>query len=736
MNERALRTAARRSLRDLGPQTPQELHHGLDPALLELDGAALDVEGLRRLLLDEVVDEFAAFPLADGRLCDLDALLDGLTLTHLVTEEERAEGAVALVPDLAALHLLSPDGRTFPLADGTTATLTDRTDGWLLGPDGWLLPHRVVVARVVDGRIEVSGRDEEPPVDVTVAERLGRTLQVLRGSDRYGVDEVELLLEARARYPRLLDAPGAPLTTLLTEAGLRSTDGGLLTDDEDDADDLEPVDDLVAHLREDHRLQPDEVRAVMEVHLQVQELQRTMLEAGIAAMQGALAADDEDIGAARDPVDGEQSDTDVVADAAEGPALETALDGIDRDAVGAQLTVALTDTEAAMALVEDLVGTDPLAAACMLGLLTAAPPSRDRRVRANAVWVRARMTELAADDHAEVEVELRRARELDDGHGPAAFDLARYLSDRGQAGAALGLLRRIEGPNVDETIDLLAPYAKPGPMSAARNDPCPCGSGRKHKVCCQARGGWPLQHRIDWVWHKVMTFLASPYAHEMVDPIAAACGQDPDDPSVHHIAVLNLALFEGGLLTELCDVRGALLPADELDLLRSWSQVRAGAYELLEVDRGSACTVLDLRTGERTTFVDRSVAADLEPGAVALAWLLDEPDGPTPSYGLIVVPDHRRRDLLDLLDEEPGPVELARWYRGLSAPPQLMTTAGDPMVAVTRTYEVADGPAARAALAAHLHDDGGTLTAHEERDRQRGLEGSAGVGHRRPRRSG
>ena len=723
-DEDRLRQAARRLLRDLGPLTPAALLRHLDEAA-DTHGLTLpDPESVRELLLaDPVDDEFAAFPLMDGRLCDLDHLIDGVTLTHVITDEERADGSVAFEPDLSPLHLLSDDGRTMPLADGGTARLDsgsaridDGPDLRLRGPDGWLPAQPVLCVRVVDGDIEVAGLDAAPEPDPTVAERLERTLAAVREGRTFPVDEVELVIEARARYPRLLSVPHAPLGDLLAAAGIRSTDRGLRTTDEPDADDVDDVhddiDDLIDHLRDDHRLDEQTLAAVLHVLGDVQGLENAVLEESVAAMRARLDA-------GQDVVPGEGERETELATAGD------AIDGIDLDAAAGQLSVALADIDAALALVEDVVADDPLAATCLLLLLDRAPPAQPSRpARANLAWVRARLLELVADDHADAEHQLRRALELDDTHGPASFDLARYHSLRGRAGPALGLLHRIEGPNVAEMTELLAPYAQPGPTAAGRNDPCPCGSGRKHKVCCQAHNGWPLADRLDWVWHKLISFMTSPRGQDLTQPIVRACGVDPGDSAAHHVAVLNFSLFEGGLLTELCDVRGSLLPADELELLRDWSQVRAGAYELLEAAADGTCTVLDLRTGDRTTFVDHSIAGDLDPGTAMVAWLVDEPQGTVPSYGLIVVPDHRREDLLDLLDEQPTAADLADWYRSLSAPPQLGTTAGDPLVFTTLTYQVADGAAARAALADHLEDDGDALVAFEERDGQRWLRGS------------
>ncbi|MFW5933617.1 MAG: SEC-C metal-binding domain-containing protein [Actinomycetota bacterium] len=719
MDEDRLREEARQLLRRLGPQTPQELAQRLDEEMAGRDDEheIPTADTLRELLLEPVDQEFSPFPLTDGRLCDLEHLIDGLVLTHVITEDERADGAVDVDPDLTPLHLLSDDGRTFPLTDGSSAYLDVGSNGRLRAPKGWLPQDPVLCVRIVGGSIEVAGRSDAPEVDTTLAERLARTLTAVRERQAFPVDAVELVLEARARYPRLLSDAQAPLSMLLAAQGIRATDHGLRTADEPEAHDGigEEIDGLIEHLREDHRLDEQAVTALLHVYRDIQQLEHDVLEAGVTAMRARLEAGEDAV-----PTDGDGDDDLTTA--------REALGSIDLDAAAEELATLLADTEAALALVDDVVGDDPLTATCLLVLLEQAPPPLPARpARANLAWVRAQLLESVADDHAEAERELRRALELDEHHGPASFALARYLSLRGRAGPALGLLHRIEGPNVEELIELLTPYAQPGPASAGRNEPCPCGSGRKHKVCCQPHNGWPLADRLDWVWHKVVTFMAGPRGRELVDPVLHAAGLARSDTSANDVAVLNLSLFEGGLLAELCDVCGSLLPADELELLRDWSWVRARAYELLATDADGTCTVLDLRTGERTTFVDHSIASDVDPGTAILAWLVDEPGGTVPSYGLIVVPDHRREDVLDLLDEEPSATDLASWYRSLFAPPRLATTAGDPLVMTTLTYQVPDGEAARAALSDHLDDDGDTLTASEERDGQRWLSGSVEV---------
>ena len=713
MDEAEIRRAAQDALRTYGPMHTTELSRHLATS----DDGHVGEEGpdpawVGSVLLDDRdTDVFSAFPLADGRLCDLDALFEELTLTHVLTDEERASDTVELDPDLAILHALSPDGRTVPLDDGRTATFTDATRA-LAVPDDWLPAEPVLAVRVVGGRVGRSGLTTVPPVDDVVADRLARTFAAAREHSG-AVDAVELLIEARARYPQLLSDAHAPVRDLLAAAGLRSIDHHLLRDDEPDP--TTDIDDLVEHLRSDHRFDAAQAATVIGVLEDVEHLATHVLRATLERFsQLSERIDLDDLTFER-----------AAPELAE--AMAAAMSAIDIEEAGDRLAVALTDTELTAAIVEDVIGSEVMNAGAVLALLDADDVQlRTPSSRANAAWLRARALEMVADDHTEAERELRRAVELDEDHTLARFELALYLADRGQAGAALGLLHRLEGPDVDALTSLLNPYVQPGPASAGRNDPCPCGSGRKHKVCCEQRGGWPLQERIDWVWRKVMRFAVSYRAEQITAPIARAAGMDPDANALEDVAVANLTLFEGGLLELLCDLRGGLLPADELDMLREWTRTRGRIYELLETHPGGEVTILDLTSGDRVRFVDHSLARGLTTGTAVLAWIVPEPDGAAPGNGVVRIPDHLREEALHVLDQEPSAVELAAWYASLAAPPHLATTAGDPLLATTQVYEAPDVEAARRSLAEHLEEEGddGALLAFEDREGERWLKGS------------
>lgn len=730
MEESHVRDAAQQLLRRLGP---------LDAATIarELDDPDVDARLVAEVLLDEVSDPegFVALPLRDGRLCDLDHQLEGVTLTHVLSDSERASGELHIDPDLMIVLALSPDGRLVSLADGTEATFVGGGVTRLTGPDGWLPDAPAVEAVVRSGRLELRGRDDVPEPDEETADRLDEVLD-LADDHGWNLDGVELVIHARVRYPRILSEPRAPLSALLAMVGLRMTIHGVADlddpdgpDDLGDLDDLDidvdadpfgelDVDDLVEHLHDDHGFDGNEVRLLMELHRATLEVSNSVLRASIERIQGARDTERSDAGPAATP------------EAGEGPGdlddlIRDALSDIDLHEAQDHLAALLADRDLTAAVIEDLVGSDPISASSILAMTNSVVESlRGQHRRANAAWLAARCLEFVADDHVAAERALRKAVELDPGNPSAAFELARYLSDRGEAGAALNLLRRIEGPDLDDQVSLLSRYTSPGPASAGRNEPCPCGSGRKHKVCCQARNGWPLQERLPWLWDKVFAFLASPAADELVTPIVARVDASGGPDGTSTLAATNLVLFEGGLLTEVCDRRGSLLPADELELLREWSQVRAAAYELVEVAPDDRLTLLDLTSGERVSFVDHRMAANLAVGDAFLAWLLDEPAGPVPHYGVIRLPVGHREAVLELLDADPDVDDLLDWYAALSAPPRLHTTAGDPLESITQVYAVPDVEAARDALTGHLEVVDDQLCAFEDRDGQRWLRGS------------
>lgn len=75
----------------------------------------------------------------------------------------------------------------------------------------------------------------------------------------------------------------------------------------------------------------------------------------------------------------------------------------------------------------------------------------------------------------------------DDSEGMVEFR-AHYRAKSGEIGVhhERSRFRRVEGTWVYVDGDPVAPAPIKGATKAGRNDPCPCGSGRKYKKCCGA----------------------------------------------------------------------------------------------------------------------------------------------------------------------------------------------------------------------------------------------------------
>lgn len=109
---------------------------------------------------------------------------------------------------------------------------------------------------------------------------------------------------------------------------------------------------------------------------------------------------------------------------------------------------------------------------------THAPEIRDDYNRAEA--------ERVVDESKWLGLDVRRTAEADDGTATVEF-VARFRRD-GQdlLHHELASFRREDGRWV-YVSGVINPKAPPRQVvKIGRNDPCPCGSGRKHKKCCGA----------------------------------------------------------------------------------------------------------------------------------------------------------------------------------------------------------------------------------------------------------
>ena len=327
--------------------------------------------------------------------------------------------------------------------------------------------------------------------------------------------------------------------------------------------------------------------------------------------------------------------------------------------------------------------------------------------------------------------------EADAAYGLALTEVARYETDRGHYEEALRLLRAAHVPTDDAERAWLEAIVGPAYPGVGRNEPCPCGSGRKYKVCHLGRAGEAVSVApAKALLHKLSVWLTEPDNQRVIDDLQAEVAatdrqrrgaQRPRDGEVDGqpgLMLTDVLLFDRGCLERFLDVRGVLLPETEQALGRSWLGTTRSLYEVRSVRPGMALTVRDLATEVSVDLGDRALSRQVE--ALDLLCLRIVPDG---SGGLTVadamlVPRPHRAHVLELVRSGDGG-DLLRWIADPNPMPRLQNMEGEPLLFVTATYRVADPDATERALARKLRDDGdGRLVETIERHGQQWTRGS------------
>ena len=79
----------------------------------------------------------------------------------------------------------------------------------------------------------------------------------------------------------------------------------------------------------------------------------------------------------------------------------------------------------------------------------------------------------------------------------ALLDAGEYAACRSDVRAADGYLRRLDHVVARNLRTALARLLVPPKAECGRNQPCPCGSGRKYKVCCLGKAVHPIAERAE-----------------------------------------------------------------------------------------------------------------------------------------------------------------------------------------------------------------------------------------------
>ncbi|MFV2064934.1 MAG: SEC-C domain-containing protein, partial [Chloroflexota bacterium] len=271
-------------------------------------------------------------------------------------------------------------------------------------------------------------------------------------------------------------------------------------------------------------------------------------------------------------------------------------------------------------------------------------------------------------------------------------------------------IRADEEPRV--TLESLAiDIGGVGGTRVGRNEPCPCGSGRKYKVChldrLEVRSLLPFDAVVRKLAHWQLHTGGDRLFEEVADEVRAGLEAKDAETPLNDLLMRDVVLWDWGGLQRFLDVRGVLLPDFERALLEQWLSSPRLLYVVTSVEAGTGVTLEEVDGSGEVRLKDRSLSRSLKPLDLFCTRLLPDESGQLTSLGGIAVPRPQRQRIGSLIAAGDG-IGLLRWLVDPMPTPHIQTMEGQEILFVTATYRLPDPEAAIEALAKKLRlgDDG------------------------------
>ncbi|HEX8933446.1 MAG TPA: SEC-C domain-containing protein [Pseudonocardiaceae bacterium] len=318
------------------------------------------------------------------------------------------------------------------------------------------------------------------------------------------------------------------------------------------------------------------------------------------------------------------------------------------------------------------------------GLAALRAQARSREEKAAVALVAARAAEGAGDSATARDL-INDALTVRPGLEPALHDGAQYAAARGDYVTADRYLRRAEQqsplrPGLSEAI-----AATDTAGGAGRNSPCPCGSGRKFKVCCLRDALPALSARAQLVYALLGTYAERAPGLEMITPLI----ERTQNAQQYAMVLLDLALFQGGLVDRFLTARGDWLRSDERELIEDWRRIPVTLYEALDVQPGTSVTLRALPDGEPIHLADKLFSQSAQRLDLFCGRVLHDGSKPRLFAVPVQVPRQRRRELADLLASDLPPEKIAD-FLAPEPPIQFRNSDNEELHECNVTYHVPD----------------------------------------------
>ncbi|MBV9010886.1 MAG: SEC-C domain-containing protein [Pseudonocardiales bacterium] len=310
--------------------------------------------------------------------------------------------------------------------------------------------------------------------------------------------------------------------------------------------------------------------------------------------------------------------------------------------------------------------------------------ARSREEKAALALLAARAAE-GAGDAATARDLLDEALTLRPGLEPALHDAAQYAATRGDYVTADRYLRRAQLPSPVRAGLSEAIAATTAAREMGRNNPCPCGSGRKFKACCQRTAQPALSARAQLVYALAGTYAERAPGLEVIRPLL----ERTEDPQQYAMFVLDLVLFQGGLVNRFLATRGHWLRPEERQLLEDWRKIPVTLYEVLDVVWDTGITLRALPDGDPIQLSDKLFSQFTHRLELFCGRVLHDGTDPWLLALPVRVARHRRRELMGLLATGPSVEQIVDFFAP-EPPAQLRNSDGEDLYDCSVTYQVPD----------------------------------------------
>ncbi|NNN13928.1 MAG: hypothetical protein HKL81_09310 [Acidimicrobiaceae bacterium] len=286
---------------------------------------------------------------------------------------------------------------------------------------------------------------------------------------------------------------------------------------------------------------------------------------------------------------------------------------------------------------------------------------------------------LASSNIDTAESYLRLAIKEDSEHPWARRLLSQLLEDRGDLQGALSNLNHSTSGEMDDDRGILEALVEEY-SGLARNEPCPCGSGKKYKRCCLVSPKLPLDPWRQW-FESVMTRFASfPGNGSALNEIIGSAVYMEESPGIEAFwpFSMDLAIHEGGSLKSYLTNRRGLIPPHQLTALEKIALTRRSIYEIV-ASTSQSLTLRDIRTNEMVSALRCN--GDYEIGQTILCRIADFEGDPIVLGSVSILRKLDIEYLLPLTARGLTVDDLLLWFHVIRPLAEITSLGGDPLVA-------------------------------------------------------